>query len=114
MLGNDLRIRRFTPAAEKLLNLIPTDLGRPITDIQPNITVPHLEQIVLDVIESVAPRELEAQDQEGRWYSLQMRPYKTSENRIDGVVLALIDIDAPKRAQAELERRVQEREVGRA
>jgi two-component system CheB/CheR fusion protein len=114
MLGNDLRIRRFTPAAEKLLNLIPTDLGRPITDIQPNITVPHLEQLVLDVIESVSPRELEAQDHEGRWYSLQMRPYKTSENRIDGVVLALIDIDAPKRAQAELERRVQEREVGRA
>ncbi len=116
MLGSDLRIRRFTPAAEKLLNLIPTDLGRPITDIHPNITVPNLEQVVLDVIESVSTRELEAQDHEGRWYSLQIRPYKTSENRIDGVVLALIDIDAPKRAQAtlleqqaELERRVQER-----
>ena len=68
------------------------------------------------MIESVSTRELEAQDHEGRWYSLQIRPYKTSENRIDGVVLALIDIDAPKRAQAtlleqqaELERRVQER-----
>jgi len=116
MLGNDLRIRRFTPAAEKLLNLISTDLGRPITDIQPNITVPGLEQIVVAVIESASAREMEAQDHEGRWYSLQIRPYKTSENRIDGVVLALIDIDAPKRAQAtlleqqaELERRVQER-----
>ena len=77
-------------------------------------TMPDLEQIVLDVIESVTTRELEAQDHEGRWYSLQMRPYKTSENRIDGVVLALIDIDAPKLAQAELERQVQERAVGRA
>jgi two-component system CheB/CheR fusion protein len=116
MLGNDLRIRRFTAAAEKMLNLIPTDVGRPITDIKPNIQLPPLEQLVVEVIDGMTPKEVEAQDGEGRWISVQIRPYKTAENKIDGVVLAFVDIDSSRRAQAvlqqgqtELEARVEER-----
>jgi two-component system CheB/CheR fusion protein len=101
ILGGDLRIRRFTPPAERVLNLIPTDVGRPLSDLRPNIVVPDFEQLLAGVMDSLAPTELEVQNREGRWFSLRIRPYKTLENKIDGVILALIDIDAGRRALAQ-------------
>jgi two-component system, chemotaxis family, CheB/CheR fusion protein len=98
MLGADLRIRRFTPAAEKLLNLIPADVGRPIGDIKLRLTVTDLEAAVVEVIETVTAHEREVQDQGGRWYSLRIRPYRTLENKIEGAVILLVDIDTQKRA----------------
>jgi len=97
IVASDLHIRRFTPMAERLLNLIPSDVGRPIGHIKPNIDCPDLEQMTLDVIESVAPQEREVRDRQGHWLSLQIRPYKNLENRIDGAVLALFDVDAVRR-----------------
>jgi two-component system CheB/CheR fusion protein len=97
MLDASLRIRRFTQVSEKLLNLISTDIGRPVSDLQPRINLPQLEEIVSHVVETLAPYEREVQDREGRWYSLRVRPYRTSENRIEGAVLQLIDIDELKR-----------------
>jgi PAS domain S-box-containing protein len=99
MLGSDLRIRRFTPLAEKILNLIPADVGRPISDIKLNINVPELEQLLMGVIDTVTPREQEVQDKQGRWYSLRIRPYRTLENKSDGAVLVLVDVDTLKRAE---------------
>jgi two-component system CheB/CheR fusion protein len=93
ILGADLRMRRFTPAAEKLLNLIPTDVGRPLADIRLRFDVPGLEPMLLEVIESVTVKELEVQDAQGRWYLLRIRPYKTLDNRIEGVVLVFVDVD---------------------
>ena len=101
MLGGDLSIRRFTPLAERLLNLIPTDVGRPLSDLRPNLLVPEFEQLVAEVLDSLTPKEVEVQDREGRWYSLRLRPYRTLENKIDGVIFALVDIDAVRRALAE-------------
>ena len=100
---SDLRIRRFTPMAERVLNLIPSDVGRPIGHIKPNIDCPDLEQLTLDVIESVTPQEREVRDRQGRWLSLQVRPYKNLENRIDGAVLALFDVDAARRHTVEVQ-----------
>ncbi len=57
MLNDQLRIRRYTPVAEKVLNLIPTDIGRPISDLKPRINVPDLEELLAEVIESVTPLE---------------------------------------------------------
>ena len=99
MLGPDLRIRRFTPAAEKLFNLIPGDIGRSLSDIKLNIITEELEQLVLEVIENVVIREREVQDRNGRWYSMRLRPYKTLENRINGAVIVMVDIDDHKRAK---------------
>jgi two-component system CheB/CheR fusion protein len=97
MLGRDLRIRRFTPIAERIFNLIPSDVGRPITDINLSISISDLSAKILEVTESVNIKELEIQDKAGRWYNLQIRPYKTIENVIDGAVLVLIDIDSLKK-----------------
>jgi two-component system CheB/CheR fusion protein len=102
ILGRDLRLRRFTPAAERLLNLIPADVGRPISDIKLRFNTPDIEQLLIDTIDSVTPKELEVRDQQGRWYSLRLRPYLTLENKIDGAVMMLIDIDALKRIEEAL------------
>jgi two-component system CheB/CheR fusion protein len=97
MVAADLRIRRFTPMAQKILNLIPTDVGRPISDIKPNIDCPDLEQLIIECIDSVTIKERDVQDRQGNGYSLRIRPYKNVENRIDGAVLALFD-DSDRRA----------------
>ena len=103
MLDGQLRIRRFTPAAEKLLNLIPTDVGRPIGDLKLNLDCTDLERLITEVIDTVSIKEVETRDGEGRWRSLRVHPYKTLENKIDGAVVALVDIDALKRTERVIE-----------
>ena len=101
MLGPDLRIRRFTPTAEKLLNLIPTDVGRPLADIKLNLDdLPDLEPLLAEVLDTVSTKERDVRDRHGRWYSLRLRPYRTLENKIDGVVVMLLDMTDRKRAEA--------------
>ena len=103
MLTNDLQIRRFTPTAQQLFSLIPTDVGRPFRDIRAALDVPDLEQMILEVIDTLQTQEQEVQTLSGYWYNLRIRPYRTTENQIDGVVMVLIDIDALKRSAATLE-----------
>jgi two-component system CheB/CheR fusion protein len=102
IVSRDLSIRRFTPMAERVLNLIGTDVGRPIGHIKPNIDFPDLEQRILEVIESVTPYEAQVRDSQGNWYSMRIRPYKDLDNRIDGAVLALFDIDSDVRLAQQL------------
>jgi two-component system CheB/CheR fusion protein len=92
MIGMDLQIRRFTPPAQKLLNLLPGDVGRRLSDIRPNVEAPDLGQMALEAIESVSPRELEVSTKEDRRYKLQVRPYKTWDGKIDGAVISFQDI----------------------
>jgi two-component system CheB/CheR fusion protein len=111
ILSDNSRIRRFTPAARPLLNLIDTDIGRPIGNIRSNVNVPDLENQVLQVIDTMTPLSREVQDREGRWYSLRIRPYKTMNNRIEGVVMTFIDIDSSKQAERLRESLQQERRL---
>ncbi|MEH1813943.1 MAG: chemotaxis protein CheB [Nostoc sp.] len=103
ILTSDLRVRRFTPMAQRLFNLIPADAGRPLSDIRANLDVPELETLILEVLDTLSIKELEVQTLGGHWYNLRIRPYRTTENQIDGVVLVLIDIDVLKRSAATLE-----------
>ncbi len=96
ILGPDLRIRRFTGVAEKLFNLIPGDVGRPITNINLPLELPDLSKLVLEVIDNLTARELEVKDHQGHWWSVRVRPYKTTDNKIDGAVVALVDINLVK------------------
>ncbi|MEH2121123.1 CheR family methyltransferase [Nostoc sp.] len=103
ILTSDLRIRRFTPMGQRLFNLITADAGRPLSDIRTNLDIPDLESLILDVLDTLNIKELEIQTLGGHWYNLRIRPYRTIENQIDGVVLVLIDIDVLKRSAASLE-----------
>jgi two-component system, chemotaxis family, CheB/CheR fusion protein len=96
MVGRDLRVRRFTAPAGPVMNLIPPDVGRPIGNIRPNLDFPDLERRIAEVIASLAPQDHEVRDRDGHWYSVRIRPYITVENRIDGAVIAAVDIDAMK------------------
>jgi len=103
ILTGDLRIRRFTMMAEKMFKLIPGDIGRPITDINTPLDIPDLDKQVNDVLESLAPKDLELRDKHGRWWSVRIRAYKTMEHKIDGAVIALMDIDALKTAMKKIQ-----------
>jgi two-component system, chemotaxis family, CheB/CheR fusion protein len=93
MVGLNGRIRRFTPKAGNMLNLIPSDVGRPISDINPNFDKLNLGSLVSEVIETIKIKEMNIKDHKGRWFRLQVRPYKTIENKIEGAVISLVDIN---------------------
>jgi two-component system, chemotaxis family, CheB/CheR fusion protein len=97
MVGRDLRIRRFTPAAQMTLKLIPSEVGRLITDLHSDIRIPDLENQIHHVIDSLTTKEIEVQDKTGRWYSVRIRPYETVDNKISGAILILFDIEESKR-----------------
>ncbi|WGV24338.1 chemotaxis protein CheB [Halotia branconii] len=102
MLGGDLRIRRFTPLAGRIFNLIPTDIGRPLSDINHNLLISDLEPKILEVISTLNFKTQEVQDDENHWYDLRIRPYRTIDHKIDGAVVVLVDIDSLKRSAEKL------------
>lgn len=98
MVGNDLRIRRFTPPAEKLLNLLPGDVGRLLGEIRTNMEPDDLEHVARVTVENAIYQEKEVHLKGGPWYMLRARPYKTWEDKVEGAVLSFQDIDALKRS----------------
>ena len=102
ILSSGMEIRRFTPPMQRLFNLRQTDVGRPIGEIRHNLTLDDLRPVVQEVVDTLGTRELEVQDLEGRWYLMRVRPYRTSDNKIEGVVIVLVDIDQLRRIQEEL------------
>jgi two-component system CheB/CheR fusion protein len=111
ILDAEVRIRRFTGVAEKLFKLIPSDVGRPVTDINLPVEIPSLHKLVLEVFDSLSPKDLELQDKLGHWWSVRIRPYKTAERKIEGAVLAFVDIDEMK---ANLQRVMRARDMAEA
>ncbi len=105
MLGNDLRIRRFNPAAVQLLDLGPAVVGRPVQVIDSPLIAREVEQLFVEVVSKAAPKEIEVRDRDGHWYSLRLNPYRLTDNRVEGVIMALVDIAALKRIQ-EIQRTV--------
>ncbi len=99
MVDGTLALRRATPAARNAFNILPTDIGRRITDLRPNVDIPDLENILRDVIETLKMVERNVKDLQGRDYSLRIRPYRTSDNRIDGAVITLVNTDGSKQAR---------------
>jgi two-component system, chemotaxis family, CheB/CheR fusion protein len=94
MVGSDLTIRRFTPEAQKYLGLIPTDVGRPLLNINPTIEIPDFQGLVLQVMASLRPVEKELKDGKGSRLLMRILPYRTTENKIDGAVLTIMGINA--------------------
>jgi two-component system CheB/CheR fusion protein len=98
IVGQDLRIRRFTPPVEKLLDLTAPDIGRPIGEVRPNFNLPDLGKQIREVIDTVRTRQFDMQDRDGHWYSVRIQPYKTMDNQITGATVVLIDVDQVKKS----------------
>ena len=96
MVDSGLTVRRATPTARKMFNILETDIGRRLSDLRPKIEIPNLESLLRDVIDTLSVREKTVRDPEGRSYSLRIRPYRTADNKIDGAVMTLVDIDGNK------------------
>src|SRR5579884_2844693 len=102
MLSEDLSIRHFTPQAQRLMNVRTSDIWRPFGDIRLNLNIEDLKPLFTEVLDTLGARELEVQDRDGHWYLLRVRPYRTADNKIEGLVVVLVDIDQLRRSQQEL------------
>ena len=91
MMGPDLSVRRFTPQAATKLGLTSTDIGRPLPRLRLKLDMGKLEQNMLEVIQQVKTQELQVQDADGNWCALRIVPYRTMDNKIDGVVLSMMN-----------------------
>ena len=101
-LDTNLNIKRFTPAAINIFNLIQTDLDRPISDITSKIKYEQLKIDSQKVLDTLMVKEAEVQDTDNNWYAVRISPYRTIENLIDGIVITFVDITKIKRAEIAL------------
>ena len=100
---DQLRILRFTPAATRIVNLILSDVGRPVSHVVSNLVgYDRLAADAQTVLHSLIPKEVEVRTQADEWYLLRILPYRTLENVIEGVVITFVDISETKKAQASL------------
>jgi two-component system CheB/CheR fusion protein len=98
-----LQILRFTPTAEQIINLIASDIGRPLGHIVSNLQ--GYDQLVADargVLDTLTPYDSQVQSRCGRWYAMRLRPYRTLDNVIEGVVISFVDISELKAAEQAL------------
>ena len=94
MVDNNLTICRATPTARDAFNITNSDVDRRITELKPNIDISDVEKLLHEVIDRLSVREREVRDKQGRRYSLRIRPYRTADNKIDGAVLTLVEINS--------------------
>ncbi len=102
-LDRELRILRFTPQVDRIFNIRGADRGRPLTDITDRLGKNELQSDARRVLETLEPTEREVQSDDGRWYLTRVLPYRTAEDRVDGVVITFIDITARRKAEADLQ-----------
>jgi two-component system CheB/CheR fusion protein len=92
-----LCIKRFTPSATALFNLIQSDVGRPLADISSQLVGAHVLKRVKEVMSTLIPMEKEVQTKQGRTFLMRIKPYRTAERAIEGAILVFIDITDQKR-----------------
>jgi two-component system CheB/CheR fusion protein len=101
-LDNDMRVRRFTLQAKAIFKLIPGDVGRPITDLASNLIYPELEADAQEVLQTLSVSEKSVTTTDGAWFTARIMPYRTLDNRIEGVVITFANITTAKNLEADL------------
>ena len=109
-LDMSLNIQRFTPTMSDIINLIPTDVGRPVSHIVTKMGYQGLVKDAKGVLKTLVPREMEIQTEDNRWFFMRILPYRTIENMIDGVVITFVDITEHREMQEKLQQEIVERE----
>ena len=100
---HQLRISRFTPAATAVINLIASDVGRPLAHVASNVVgYGDMVEDIRHVLDTLAAKEAEIQIKGGSWYLMRIRPYRTMDNLIEGAVVTLVDISERKKAEESL------------
>jgi len=97
-LDTELRIKGFTPTATRVVNVIQTDMGRPISHLSANLKDVNLAEDATEVLKTLAFKKTDLQTHEGHWYSMRIAPYRTINNVIDGVVITFVDVHDQKLA----------------
>jgi len=95
-LDEELRVRRFTPQINSIINLIPGDAGRPITDLVTQLDYSTFVGDVKEVLRTLIYHERQVSTSDGRWFKVRIMPYRTQSNRIDGVVITFVNISESK------------------
>jgi two-component system CheB/CheR fusion protein len=101
-LDKDLQVRRFTTQATKIIKLISGDVGRPITDLASDLLYPELTADAREVLQKLGFKERPVNARDGRWFTVRIMPYRTLDDRIDGVVITFADITVAKTLEAKL------------
>jgi chemotaxis methyl-accepting protein methylase len=101
-LDRALRVRRFTPQTTRIIKLISSDIGRPITDLVSNLNYPDLTGDVRQVLDTLVSTEKVVTASSSRWFCVRIMPYRTLDDRIDGVVITFADISAAKALEVKL------------
>jgi two-component system CheB/CheR fusion protein len=101
-LDNNLLVRRFTTQATKIINLIPGDVGRPITDLSSDLIYPELPDDAHEVLLKLGFCEKPISIRDGRWFTVRIMPYRTLDDRIDGVVITFWDISVAKTLEGKM------------
>ena len=102
-LDNEFRIKRFTPSAVKLMNLISSDVGRPLSHVTHQFVSVDLTAAAEKVLHSLAGIEKDIQASSGDWYVMRCLPYRTLDNKIDGVIFTFTDVSALKRSEESMQ-----------
>lgn len=105
-LDTDFRVRRFTPEATEVFNLIDSDLGRPITDLSRKFPYEDMEEGLDRVLDTLQSTSKEISTGDGDWYDVEIKPYRTTENVVDGLVVTCKDITRIKRKRLKKLRRL--------
>ena len=101
-LDKDLKVRRFTTQATKIIKFIPGDVGRPVTDLASDLLYPELAADAREVLQKLGFAEKPVNTRDGRWFTARIMPYRTLDDRIDGVVITFADITVAKTLEAQL------------
>ena len=111
-LDHQLRILRFTPSASALINLIPSDVGRPVGQILSNLVgYDHMIDDVQEVLNTLVPTSSEVQTRSGDWFTMRILPYRTTDNVIEGAVINFVDVTDRRAAEQEVKKQLADKDL---